>query len=230
MVALDGRWIAFVQGDLQYIRLTDLGNLAHNSIWLAPASGGNAHRITDESSMHASPAWISERSLLLVSDQEGGRDAYELSLARDGSPSAAPVRITTGLNPHGIAVSRDGSRLTYSAFTETSNVWSLPMPAAGSVSVSTAVPETQGNQMIENLDVSRDGGWLGYNADRGGTVQLYRARLGTKEAELQQVTSDRPGRTGSRGHPTPRKSRFTDFVAGGVRFSSRQSRETWPYR
>jgi TolB protein len=186
----DGRWIAFVQGDLQFIRMVDLGNLAHSSIWIAPAAGGAAHRVTDERSLHASPVWVSARSLLFVSDQDGGRDAYQLSLSRDGSPSGAPMRVTTGLGPHGIGVSRDGARFVYSAFTETSNAWSLPIPDTGEVSVSTAVPETQGNQVIENIGVSNDGRWLGYSASRGGTSQVYLLRRDTKGTDIQQLTSD----------------------------------------
>jgi Tol biopolymer transport system component/tRNA A-37 threonylcarbamoyl transferase component Bud32 len=189
----DGRWIAYVQGNRQYINVIDLGNLAYSSIWLAPAIGGTPHRVTDERSAHASPAWASAQSLLFVSDQDGGRDAYEISLKNDGSPRAAPVRITTGLGPYAIGVSRDGRRIAYAPLTETSNVWSVAVPATGSVSVSTAVPETQGNQLIENAGVSADGKWLGYSGDRNGTSQIYVVRLGVKGAETQQVTSDSAG-------------------------------------
>jgi Tol biopolymer transport system component len=187
----DARWLAFVQGDKQYINISDLGNLAQNSIWLAPADGGAAHRISDELSMHASPAWASARSLLYVADADGGRDVYQLSLARDGSPRGAPLRISTGLSPHGISVSQDGTRLAYSAFTETSNVWSLPVPAAGDdVSVSTAMPETRSNELVENIGVSNDGKWLGYSAGRGRTSQVYRMRLGANGAEPQQLNKE----------------------------------------
>jgi serine/threonine-protein kinase len=189
----DGRWIAFVQGNRQYINVIDLGNLANSSIWLAPTSGGQPHRVTDERSAHASPAWASARSLLYVSDQDGGRDAYEISLTNDGSPRAAPVRITTGLSPYAITVSRDGRRIAYAPLTETSNVWSVPISATGGVSVSTAVPETEGNQLIENAGVSNDGRWLGYSGNRGGTSQVYLVRLGVKGAEARQVTADSVG-------------------------------------
>ncbi|HTI63232.1 MAG TPA: protein kinase [Gemmatimonadaceae bacterium] len=191
----DGRWIAFVQGNRQYINVIDLGNLAYSSIWLAPANGGTPHRITDERSLHASPAWASARSLLFVSDQDGGRDAYEISLTNDGSPRGEPVRITTGLGPYSIAFSSDGSRIAYAPLSETSNVWSVPIPATGSISVSTAVPETDGNQLIENVGVSNDGQWLGYSGNRGGTSQVYVMRLGATgpRAEAQQATSDSAG-------------------------------------
>ena len=189
----DGRWIAFVQGNRQYVNVIDLGNLAYSSIWLAPAIGGTPHRVTDERSAHASPAWASSRSLLFVSDQDGGRDAYEVSLTSDGVARADPVRITTGLSPYAISVSRDGSRIAYAPLTETSNVWSLPIPPTGSVSVSTAVPETEGNQLIENLGVSNDGQWLGYSGDRNGTSQVYVVRHGVKGEETQQITSDSAG-------------------------------------
>ena len=207
----DGRWIAYVQGNRQYINVIDLGNLAYSSIWLAPASGGKPHRVTDERSAHASPAWASARSLLFVSDQDGGRDAYEVSLTNDGSPRAAPVRITTGLGPYAIAVSQDGRRIAYSPLTETSNVWSLPVPATGTVSVSTAVPETQGNQLIENVGVSNDGKWLGYSGDRNGTSQVYLVRLGVKGAETQQVTSDSAGSYWVAWSPDDREIAFHRF-------------------
>ena len=186
----DGRWIAFVQGDIQYVQMIDLGNIAQSGIWLVPAAGGATHRVTDDRSLHVSPAWASARALLFVSDQDGGRDAYEVAIAGDGAPNGTPRRITTGLSPHGIAVSLDGSRFVFSAFTESSNAWSLPIPLTGEVSVSAAVPETQGNQVMENIGVSNDGRWLGFSAARGGPSQVYVLRRDTKGAAIQQVTSD----------------------------------------
>ena len=102
------------------------------------------------------------------------------------------MRVTTGLGPYAIAVSRDESRIAYAPLTETSNVWSVALPASGSVSVSTAVPETDGNQLIENIDASNDGRWLGYSGNRSGTSQVYVVPRGAKggSAETRQVTSD----------------------------------------
>ncbi|HSE67988.1 MAG TPA: protein kinase, partial [Gemmatimonadales bacterium] len=53
----DGRWIAFVSGNPQYIKTSDLGNFAPSSIWLAPAAGGPPVRVTDQVFLNVSPAW-----------------------------------------------------------------------------------------------------------------------------------------------------------------------------
>jgi Tol biopolymer transport system component len=207
----DGRWIAFVGGNLQYVSLADLGNSARCGIWLLPSSGGAAHRVTDEHSLHVSPAWASERSLLFVSDQDGGRDVYQLALDRDGLPRGTARRLTTGLGPHGISVSRDGSRLAYSAFTETSNIWSLPIPTAGAVSISSAVSETHGNQVIENIGISNDGRWLGYSVEGGGSSQVMRMRRGDASAVPEAVTSDTAGSYWAAWSPDAREIAFHRF-------------------
>jgi serine/threonine-protein kinase len=207
----DGRWIAFVGGDVQYVKLTDLGNGARCAIWLVPSAGGTPHRVTDARSLHVSPAWASPRSMLYVSDQDGGRDIYQLAIAEDGTPRGAAARLTTGLNPHGISVSRNGTRLAYSAFTETSNAWSLPIPATGAVSIATAVPETHGNQVIENIGVSHDGRWLGYSVEGGGASQVKRVRVGEPGAVPEPLTSDTAGSYWAAWSPDGREIAFHRF-------------------
>jgi len=188
----DGRWIAYVSGNIQYVDLNDLGNIATSSIWLVPAAGGAPVRVSDDQSLNVSPAWAAGR-LLYLSNRDGGRDAYQVGLRRSGAPAGPPVRLTTGLSAHGLSVSLDGTRLAYSAFTETSNVWSVPIPATGAVSVSQATPVTVGNQTIENLGVSLDGRWVGFCSGRTGTSQLYRLRLGGGGGEPEQLTTDSAG-------------------------------------
>ncbi|MFL5505696.1 MAG: protein kinase domain-containing protein, partial [Gemmatimonadales bacterium] len=189
----DGHWIAYVSGNIQYVRLSDIGNIAPSGIWLAPAAGGASRQVSDSGSLNASPAWASARSLLYVSNREGGRDVYQLELSGAGDPHGAPHRLTTGLNAHGISVSPNGGRLAYSSFTESSNVWTLPIPATGAISVSRATQVTVGNQTIENLDVSADGAWVGIGVDRDGRSQIYRARIGDMPSEPRQVSRDSTG-------------------------------------
>jgi len=186
----DGHWIAVVSGNVQYVSTGDLGNIAPSSIHVVSASGGQPVSVTEEGAMNVSPAWASGGDLLFISDRDGGRDIYQVRLGRSAAPVAQPLRITTGLNPFSIGLSRDGSRLAYAAFTETSNVWTVPIPSGGVISVSSARPVTVGNQIIENLGVSADGRWLAFSSNRGGLYQLYRQRLDSADALPQQVTFD----------------------------------------
>jgi eukaryotic-like serine/threonine-protein kinase len=186
----DGRWIAFVSGNVQYISTADLGNLASSSVWVVPANGGAAVRVTGDQSVNVSPAWTPDGSLLYVSDREGSRDVYQVDLSGSGHPTGAPVRLTTGLNVLGIAMSLDGSRLAYSSFTETSNVWTLPVPTSATLSISRAQPLTVGDQTIENIGVSHDGRWLAFSSGVNGTEQLYRVGMDQPGAAPQQLTTD----------------------------------------
>jgi serine/threonine-protein kinase len=184
----DGRWIAFVSGNVQYVSSSDLGNIAPSSVWVVRANGGDAVRVSDDRSVSVSPAWTAAGGLLYVSDHEGSRDVYHVRLSASGRARGAPVRLTTGLNALGIGMSREGTRLVYSSFTETSNAWSLAIPAAGAVSVSQARPVTAGNQTIENIDVSHDGHWLAFSSVVGAVSQIYRQRTDGVGAEPQQLT------------------------------------------
>jgi TolB protein len=91
------------------------------------------------------------------------------------------------LNAADISVSADGRRLAYAAFTETSNVWMLPIPTSGIASVIRAEPVTRGTQVIERFNVSPDGRWLAFDSDRGGTQQIYRVPL--VGGEIEQLTA-----------------------------------------
>ena len=169
--------------------LLTFGNLAPSAIWLVPAAGGQPVPVTDNKSLNMSPVWLPRgRQLLFVSDRDGGRDIYRVTLRSSGQPVGPPTRLTTGLNAHTISLSADGKRLTYSVFTETANVWSLPVPQGDAVSVSQAVAVTTGKQIIEGLDVSRDGRWLAFDSDRSGNQDIYKVPLAGGEPE--QLTTD----------------------------------------
>ena len=227
----DGQWIAFVQGDQQYISLTDLGNLAETSIWLAPSRGGAAHRVTDARAMHASPAWISAQSLLFVSDAEGGRDVYQLSLTSDGLPKTRACAHNDGSEP--ARHQRLAGRQTPRVFGIHGNVERLVVACSGRrrrFGVDCRAGDAR-HQIIENIGVSNDGKWLGFSAGRGGTSQVYRVRRDVKGARAAagDVRFDATP-TGPRGRPMGRRSRFIASLASDVRSSWRPSREVWQYR
>ncbi|HMH56504.1 MAG TPA: protein kinase, partial [Gemmatimonadales bacterium] len=189
----DGRWIACVSGNRQFVTNEEFGNIASSSVWVIPATGGAPVRVTDETSHNTSPAWLAPgSSLLYVSNRDGGRDIYQVTLTRSGRPAHEAARLSTGLNAATVSVSADGRRLAYAAFSSTTNVWSVPIPAHGSVSVSRAQPVTNGSQEIEAFDVSADDRWLAFDSDRGGgNQQLYRVPLAGGDVE-QLTSGDEP--------------------------------------
>jgi len=185
----DGRWIACASGNRQFIRNEDFGNIAASSVWVIPAAGGLPVRVTDQQSLNNSPAWLSHPvSLLYVSNRDGGRDIYQVSLARSGRPAREAVRLTTGLNAASVSVSADGRRLAYAAYIRTANVWSATISPSGVARLSRAEPVTTGSQEIEAFDVSADGRWLVFDSDRSGIQQLYRMPI--PGGEVEQLTND----------------------------------------
>ena len=106
---------------------------------------------------------------------------YQVRLNRSGAPTGPPSRISTGLDAHTISLSADGSRLAYSEYMSTDNLWSVEIPTAPPVSVAEARPVTTGNQTIEMINVSTDETQLIFDADWSGNQDLYVMPIGGGE-------------------------------------------------
>ena len=186
----NGRWIALASGNSSFARgRAFFGNLGSSAIALLPAVGGEPVLVTSNADLNESPAWTADnRHLLFVSSRGGTRDIYVVSLERSGQAAGKPTRVTTGLAAHSITVSADGRRLAYSVYTSRDNVWAIPIPSGGPVSVDRATQVTTGNQTVESMAVSPDGRWLYFDSDRSGNMDLYRMPLAG--GEPQQVTTD----------------------------------------
>lgn len=186
----DGSRLAFVAGNAAFVYAPDaIGNIAPSAIWMVSAGGGAPVRITDAGSLNTSPVWLPDgRGLLFISNRDGSRDIYRVELGRDGRPAAEPVRVTTGLSLHGLALSPDGGVLVYADFSDYANIWSLALPTGTAVSSSLATPVTSGHQSIEGLGLSPDGRWLAFDSNRGGRQAIYRVPV--TGGEPQQVSSD----------------------------------------
>jgi Tol biopolymer transport system component/tRNA A-37 threonylcarbamoyl transferase component Bud32 len=179
----DGTRIAVASGNAMFaFGGAYFGNAGQSSIWIVPLDGGEPVRVTEDAHLDTSPAWAPDgRHLFWVSDRGGARDVYRIAVDEDGSPTGEPVRLTTGLGAHTIALSPDGRRLAYASFATSSNVWSIPVPEDGPVSIDLARPVTTGNQLIEDVDVTADGEWIVFDSDRDGNSEIYKLRVGTSE-------------------------------------------------
>jgi Tol biopolymer transport system component len=218
----DGRWIGVVSGNEAFVYgaaastmdvgFTSIGNLAPSSVWVFPAAGGGAVRVAAGDNLNTSPAWLGPDRLVFVSDRDGSRDLFVVTLDGAGKPHGAPTRLTTGLNVHTVSVQRDGRAVAYSVFTQSANIWAVPIPPAGPVGTAGATPVTSGSQTVEAMDVSPDGAWLAFDADGAGSQDIYRVPLGGGEVEhvVESPTDDhRPVWA-----PDGRSILYYAFVAG----------------
>jgi serine/threonine protein kinase len=185
----DGRWIALTAGNDVWDGLIHIGNIAPSRIILIDTEDGRVVDVTDRRSMNVAPAWAPDsRQLLFVSNRAGARDIYRLRLGAAGRPIGQPIRLTTGLDAHTIALSPDGHRIVYAIYRGRVNIWSLPVERAAPANVSDAVALTTGNQLIESISVSPDRRWIYFTSNRAGNSDIWRMPRGG--GEPVQITTD----------------------------------------
>ena len=184
---MDGSARAYVVGNQRYV--ADWGNVAPSAIWVATI-GRAPVRVTDSTSLNMSPAWLPDGSLLFVSNRDGARDIYAVRLDRSGAPRELPARLTTGLDAYSVSVSADGRTAAYDRFILRRNIYTVPIPRSGSVSLRDARPVTTGNQTIENLGLSADGKWIVFDSNLEGNQDIF--VMPAAGGEPRRVTRD-PG-------------------------------------
>jgi serine/threonine-protein kinase len=173
----DDKLIAFVRGNALYLGGASIGNIAPSSIWVAPVDGGEPVKVTETAHLNTSPVWTPDGSILYVSSLKGNRDIYLLKIGKDLKPRGEPVRLTTGLNAHTIALDKTGTKLVYSVFTPTSNIYTAPIAGGPMRAITT------GTQTIENVSVSPDGKWLAYDSNLNGNQDIYKIPVAGGEPE-----------------------------------------------
>ncbi len=189
----DGSMLAYVSGNPRFgLGTSHLGNNAPASIWVLTLADGRTHRMTADSSLNVSPAWTPDgRTLLYVSNRDGGRDVFRIGVNRNGEPDGRPERVTTGIGASAIDLARDGRTLAYSVYTAYSHIWSVPISASGEASLADATQVTFGGEQVEGLALSADGRWLAYDSDRSGNGDIW--RIATSGGQPVQLTTDPHG-------------------------------------
>lgn len=179
IACVSGNWVAFTPGPL-------FGNRAPSAVVLFSAGGGEQMEITDRDHEHLSPAWSGDGRLLWVLSNRDGvpGDAYVIPIGRNGQPEQPPVR--AGLNAE--AISLAGDRVAYSVPRRRANLWAVPIPAAGPVTLAEATQVTFGNQVIEVPHASADGQWVVFDSDLRGNADIY--RIPASGGTVERLTDD----------------------------------------
>ncbi len=176
----DGTRIAYAAGNPRFVfGTTHLANAAPAAIWVVTVEDKRATMVTPDSSLNVSPVWTPDgRSLLFVSDRGGRRDVYRIQVRRSGGRDSEPERVTTGIDAHTIDLSRDGSRLVYSAYAPAAHLWSLPLPQNDPVSAYDGKRLTFDREAIEGIALSADGRWAAFDSDRSGNFDVWKIPTG----------------------------------------------------
>jgi Tol biopolymer transport system component len=184
--------VACVSGNRDYVLLGhNFGNLSPSAIVVVTLATGRVVPVTDSLGVSLSPQWSSDGSrLFFVSNRDGPRDVYVVSVTADGRPRGQPERVTTGLGAQSITFDAQGKRLVYAVYREEGNLWSIPIPARdrAPVTIERATQLTSGSQVVETMSVSRDERWILFDSNIAGSADVYRMPVGGGEPE--RLTSD----------------------------------------
>lgn len=86
----DGRWLAFHQ------KVADVSDHRDIDIWILPAKGGRASRLTERDGIDAQPAWAPDgRTLYFVSDRSGDQNVWKMTIdPSTGAPAGDVQQVT----------------------------------------------------------------------------------------------------------------------------------------
>jgi serine/threonine protein kinase len=164
------------------------GNVSPSSIAIIDLATGASHALTDDVFGNHSPQWSPDgRTVYFVSNRLGVPDLFSIGVTEKGEARGTPRRHTTGLGLWSFSLSADGRRIAFSGRNVSANVFRSPL-AAPSGAEPARTQLTFGQQVIENLSVSADGGWLFYDSDLAGNSDIYRMRL--PQSIPERLTSD----------------------------------------
>jgi Tol biopolymer transport system component len=132
-------------------------------LWVVPASGGPARRLTFAHAFDRDPVWSSTGETVLFSSMRGGTRA----LWRVGADGSSPARLTLGTGPEAQpSLSADGADMAYSTFRNDADIALVDLETRERRTVSTLWAET-------GPAFAPDRGRVVFSSDRSGDYELW---------------------------------------------------------
>jgi len=144
----DGRWIAYA--------------LLNLDIWIVPAEGGAAIRVTDEEGrVEHTPAWSPDgRFLYFSSDRGGTQNVWRVRInAASGRPDGAfePMNLQGGTSVGNISIAQNGLRVAYAAETNRGDYYRIGYDAATGFIRGAEEQLTRDSRIYDMHDLHPDG-------------------------------------------------------------------------
>ena len=115
IISQDGRFIAFVRGDINPIPRENYRGSSNRDIWLFDTKTKKYSRLTDFSANDIYPQWQDSRTLYFLSSNSGHYNLYKVKINDDGTSAGKPEQLTN-FKDHSIryfGLSADGSTIVF---------------------------------------------------------------------------------------------------------------------
>ena len=171
----DGSQVAFVRSTIAGVS---------NDIYVIPASGGRATRLTfDHLPIMGVPAWTANGKEIVFSSTRGGRDSLWRVSASGGEPRPVAGPIGEGTWP---SIPSRGHELVYEQQIAKLDIWRLDLKDASHLQkVPASLVSEKGNKM--RPDLSPDGKKIAFESDRLGHWEIW--TCATDGSGCDQVTA-----------------------------------------
>ena len=155
----DGSLLAFLRGD----------SLAAIDIYVIPAAGGEARRITSDNQRMIGMAWTAEGGELVFFSERGGEVGLWRVSASGGTPERVMAVGGNAIHPH---VAPVGDRLAYVQNHLDTNIWRIEASSqAGKADTPTRLIAS--TQADSNPQYSPDGRKITFNSNRSGSDEIW---------------------------------------------------------
>ncbi len=199
---------------IAFASIPDGGNWQRD-IWVVPAAGGPAVRVTTEAAADFSPVWTAGgASLFFCSDRGGAMNLWQVGVnAASGEPAGRATPVTVPARyACPVAMAADGSALAFVSATARSAIARAPFDPVRGELTGPPVVLTPLSRSAGAADVSPDGRQVAFANEGDRQEDIYLMNLdGTG---LRAVTSDAASDRMPRWSPDGRRLAFTSNRSG----------------